>query len=285
MSDDGLESLAFAKRFKGWIATEVAAQLQRIAPRRRIAEVVSLDTVNRRAGVVYVGETNEVSLPYNLAVPAYIGQYVVVDGPPQDRSIVDVLGASGIEKQLQDDRAATPLPQYWEQQDLDILESLPMWFVPLSGGDTHSLATGTMTLLPYRATVDGTFSQAAINLSESGSTSNRITLALYLRTQNDSYTLLTQTTALVPATGLIQGTFESEVSVQRGDRLLLGAHVSGSGSAPATPAVRFLRTPLGVTPHSGYGMAYATVASVPTGLEPSQYPRYFDIAVWSALLR
>lgn len=282
MSDDGLESLAFAKRFKGWIATEVAAQLQRIAPRRRIAEVVSLDTVNRRAGVVYVGEINEVSLPYNLAVPAYVGQYVVVDGPPQDRSIVDVLGASGIEKQLQDDRAATPLPPYWAAPQLDVLETFPIRLRPFDSTYKYTVELGTMAFTPVRAQVDGLFSRAAIRLLTVGSTDNRINIAVYSIQSSGDFVLLGSTADLVPVSDSILADLDTEISVQRGEMLAIGVRVSGSGSNPALLALRHTVSPLPLG--TDYTVATTSVSSVPPSVTAAQLTPSYTTTVWAALL-
>lgn len=283
MSDDGLESLAFAKRFKGWIATEVAAQLQRIAPRRRIAEVVSLDTVNRRAGVVYVGEINEVSLPYNLAVPAFVGQYVVVDGPPQDRSIVDVLGESGIEKQMEENRAATPLPPYWAAPQLDALETFPIRLRPFDSTYEYTVERGTMAFAPVRAQVDGLFSQAAIRLLTVGSTDNRINIAVYSIQAGGDFVLLGSTADLTPVSGTILADLDTEISVQRGDMLAIGVRVSGSGSNPALLALRHTFSPLPFG--TDYAVATMSVTSVPPSVTAAQLSHSYTTSVWAALLR
>lgn len=283
MSDDGLESLAFAKRFKGWIAAEVASQLQRITPRRRIAEVVSIDTGTRRAGVVYVGETNEVSLPYNLAVPAYVGQFVVVDGPPQDRSIVDVLGASGIEKQIEDDRAATPLPPYWAAPQIDALETFPVRIRPFNDTYEYTVETGTMAFTPLRAQVDGTFSRAAVRLLTTGSTSNRITLAVYRIDATGDLVLLGETGELVPSTATLLADLDTEIAVQRGDMLAIGVLVGGSGSNPALLAIRHTVSPLPFG--ADYAVATTSVSAVPPAVTAAQLSHSYVSTYWGALLR
>lgn len=285
MSDSGFESLALAKQFKAWITAEVSAQIQKIAPRRRVAEVTAIDLSARRAKVIYVGETNEVSLPFNLAIPAFVGQYVVVDGPPQDRSIVDVLGESGIEQKVTQNMAQTPLPEYWVQQDLDVLESLPMWFYLATEGPTYQFLTGELNLLPLRATVDSVFSQAAIHLTSAGSTNNRITLLAYLRSPSGVYNLVGKTPEIVPASGTLRGTFDNELSVQRGDRMFLGVHVSGTGTSPTSIAKTSLRTPLGITAHSGFGLAHVGVSEIPVTVDTAQVLRYYETSAWGALIR
>ena len=283
MSDDGLESLAFAKRFKGWIASEVAAQLQRLAPQRRIAEVVSIDTVNRRAGVIYVGETNEVSLPYNLAVPAYVGQYVAVDGPPQDRSIVDVLGASGIEKRMEENHAATPLPPYWAAPQLDALETFPSRLRAFGNTYEHAVDPGTMAFTPVRAQVDGLFSRAAIRLLTTGSADNRINIAVYKILPNGDFVLLGATADLVPFGGTMLADLDTEISVQRGDMLTIGVRVSGTGSRPALLALQHTVSPLPLG--TDYTVATTSVSSVPPSVAVAQLSFSYVVTVWSALLR
>lgn len=284
MSDDGLESLAFAKRFKGWIATEVAAQLQRIAPRRRIAEVVSIDQASRRAGVVYVGETNEVSLPFNLAVPAYVGQYVAVDGPPQDRSIVDVLGASGVEQQIEENRAATPSPPYWAAPSLDVLETFPTRIRPLSASTEHTVSTGTMIVVPVRAQVDGTFARVAARVTVAGASSNTTTLSVYTIQPNKSMLLAAQATGVTSlATGTLVRDLDREIIVERNDMLAIGIHVAGSSTDPRFMSLAHTLSPLPLG--TDFTVATLSVTTVPPAVDDGQLTYDFTSTPWAALLR
>lgn len=283
MSANDFESLAMAKMFKAWITTEVAAQVQKIAPRRRVAEVTAIDLETRRAGVIYVGETNEVSLPFNLAVPAFVGQYVIVDGPPQDRSIVDVLGESGIEQKVQQNLADTPLPAYWEAPQIDALETFPTRLRPTASGDEFIIPTGRMAFIPLRVRTDSVFSQIATQLVTVGGATNRIILSAYSIRSDGTYSLVAQTPEIAPGSGPMVGILDTELSVQRGDMLAIGIHVSGSGDRPGIMALRHTVSPL------PFGLDYTSavldVSSVPPSLTTEQLSFAYVVTPWAALIR
>lgn len=283
MSDDnGIESLAVAKMFREWIADEVAKQVQRIAPRRRIAQVAEIHLDTRRADVVYVGESEPVSLPFNAAVPAYPGQYVVIDGPPQDRSIVDVLGESGVEQKVADNLSTnTPLPAYWEAASLGTLETFP---VRIRNTDPRfGLSGGTVVVSPIRVRVDTMLTKVSVWISDSGSSSNRVTMGVYSIEPDLSLALLASTVTTPVSNGPWERDLDSAIDAKRGQLLALAVRVHGSNTHTQIMSL------LHGAPPTPEDMPYslATVdgtSSMPTSIADSQFTfRRNAETIWAAV--
>lgn len=178
-----MESLAFAKHFKEWIADEVRTQLAKAAPPRRIAQVTSLEPDKRRANVIYVGESsdNVVSLPYNSTTPTGAGQFVIVDGPPGDRSIVDVLGADNAEHRL-DQVAATspPIPMALSKSPR-ISESFPLTMRPNDPNNDFrfSLAANIPLYVPVQITHTADYERIFTHFTVNATNSTGVNMAVY----------------------------------------------------------------------------------------------------------
>ncbi|AKJ71818.1 hypothetical protein TIN4_21 [Tsukamurella phage TIN4] len=85
------------------VLTQIAAnEVQRLRPASRLAEVTAIDTIDKSLMVRFVGETNEVRVPYTSTSPANTGQYVRVGGTMHDRHVEDVVGTTATEARLAD---------------------------------------------------------------------------------------------------------------------------------------------------------------------------------------
>lgn len=179
-----MESLAFAKQFKDWIAEEVRTQIAKATPRRRIAQVAEMDPDTRRAGVVYVGESidNVVSLPYNSTAPTGIGQHVIVDGPPGDRSIVDVIGADDAERRLDNVAATSPTIPVALGKSPRLSESFPMTMRPNTPNDDgyrFSLAAGIPVYVPVQITHTADYERLLTSFTFGAANTTGVNMALY----------------------------------------------------------------------------------------------------------
>ncbi|AKJ71711.1 hypothetical protein TIN2_21 [Tsukamurella phage TIN2] len=85
------------------VITQIAAnEVNRLRPASRLAEVTSIDTLDKSVMVKFVGESNEVRVPYTSTSPANTGQYVRVGGTMHDRHVEDVVGTTATEARLAD---------------------------------------------------------------------------------------------------------------------------------------------------------------------------------------
>ncbi|WAA19561.1 minor tail protein [Gordonia phage GalacticEye] len=75
-------------------------EVERLRPASRLAEVTSIDQEAKKVMVKFVGETNEVPVPFNSTAPANIGQWVRVGGTTHDRYVEDVIGESATDRRL-----------------------------------------------------------------------------------------------------------------------------------------------------------------------------------------
>ena len=87
-----------ARRFREQIRALARDVIEEERPAPRTARVVSWDPATRRAMVVYLGETEPVSVPYQGVAPSAIDQEVVIGGNRHDRHVIDVKGESGTEE-------------------------------------------------------------------------------------------------------------------------------------------------------------------------------------------
>lgn len=85
-----------AARFRDLVERIATRTIERVRPRIQYATVQSFDLSTHTAVVRYNGETEDITLPFGLAVPSFIGQVVRVDGPHGDRYISDVMGGGGL---------------------------------------------------------------------------------------------------------------------------------------------------------------------------------------------
>jgi len=79
------------------IATDKVNQLR---PPSKTAIVDQINTEEKYCMVTFVGESLSVKVPYNNVAPSYVGQYVRVGGPANDRRIEEVLGVTETEDML-----------------------------------------------------------------------------------------------------------------------------------------------------------------------------------------
>lgn len=278
MSGSSIEDLAFAKQFKEWIAEEVAAQIQQIAPRRRIAEVTAIDMDARRAKVVYVGETSEVSLPFNSAVPSYVGQNVVVDGPPQDRSIVDVLGQTATERELGEVEA--PEPDLWIAPVDGMHESYPSR-LRTNADHNEAINSGNIVLAPMRARRTLRFYAVGVNVQTPGTSSNSLTLGIYKYEQDESWTLLGKSDPIPMAVGgmMIINT-DIRPTIERGSIFAVGAHISGTSTYTRLSALDHVEMPS--FPSSGATMRrMSDVSAIPPAIQKSQTTAVNNKTLWA----
>lgn len=283
MSDEsGFESLALAKQFRAWITAEVAAQIQKIAPRRRIAEVVSIDLESRRAEVTYVGETSVVSLPFNVAMPSYVGQYVVIDGPPQDRSIVDVLGESGVEQRIGEVEESTPLPPYWARPSLSALETVPARLIAYGENAGRFFSNGDMALTPVRITHAATYSKISVRIEDIGVAANMVEVGAYRLNNLGAGPLISSAPARSVAKGTMVFDLDTVVDEPRGTIIGLGMRVSGSSSQVKALAHQHFVSPLGLGLDYSYAFLTSTTA-LPASADRDQMSPRQDYTVWSAL--
>lgn len=77
-------------------------EVQRLRPASRLAEVTSIDTDAKNLLVKFVGESNEVLVPFTSIAPSNIGQWVRVGGTTHDRYVEDVIGTTDTESRLND---------------------------------------------------------------------------------------------------------------------------------------------------------------------------------------
>lgn len=84
-------------RFLKTIRRICAQVIETERPRIKYGIVESIDYTTRTAMVLYVGEVDSVKVPFGFIAPTSAGDKVRVDGPKNDRYIVDVLPGAEID--------------------------------------------------------------------------------------------------------------------------------------------------------------------------------------------
>lgn len=77
-------------------------EVERLRPASRLAEVTSINSDAKTLLVKFVGEANEVLVPFTSVSPSNIGQWVRVGGTTHDRYVEDVIGTTDTESRLKD---------------------------------------------------------------------------------------------------------------------------------------------------------------------------------------
>lgn len=77
-------------------------EVERLRPASRLAEVTSINSDDKTLLVKFVGEANEVLVPFTSVSPSNIGQWVRVGGTTHDRYVEDVIGTTDTESRLKD---------------------------------------------------------------------------------------------------------------------------------------------------------------------------------------
>ena len=77
-------------------------EIERLRPASRLAEVTKIDSDAKTLLVKFVGETNEVIVPFTSVAPSNVGQWVRVGGTTHDRHVEDVIGTTDSESRLAD---------------------------------------------------------------------------------------------------------------------------------------------------------------------------------------
>lgn len=92
-----LSDWATSIEFRNIIKGIVEDTLQKKRPDPRIAEVTGIDRTTRTLAVRFIGETEDVQVPYTSVAPANIGQFVRIGGTTHDRHVEDVVGQTELE--------------------------------------------------------------------------------------------------------------------------------------------------------------------------------------------
>lgn len=80
--------------FRESIRKLIGAEVERLRPRYRYAEVISFDINMGTAEVKYPGETETVTLPVSGGMPSVVGQIVRIEGMRGDRFVAGVSGST-----------------------------------------------------------------------------------------------------------------------------------------------------------------------------------------------
>lgn len=91
---------ATAKAIKSTVEKIASDKVEQLRPALKTAIVDSINTAEKYCMVTYVGESLSVKVPYNNVAPSYVGQFVRVGGPANDRRIEEVLGQTDSEDRL-----------------------------------------------------------------------------------------------------------------------------------------------------------------------------------------
>ena len=100
MGDQSLGDFNLAKKVKASIEKVAKDKVEQLRPALRTAIVDSIHTVEKYCMVTYVGEVLSVKVPYNNVAPSFVGQFVRIGGPANDRRIEEVLGITDSEDRL-----------------------------------------------------------------------------------------------------------------------------------------------------------------------------------------
>jgi uncharacterized protein YuzE len=86
----GMSDYAFSVGMRDVISKFVAEEVNRLRPKPRYGVVDSIDIPNKRAGVIFNGETSPVLVSLGAIIPAAVGAQVRVGGVTGDRYVDDV---------------------------------------------------------------------------------------------------------------------------------------------------------------------------------------------------
>lgn len=87
------------------LKTIAQGEIERMRPASRLAEVTQINPSDKSVLVKFVGETNEVKVPYTSTAPANTGQWVRVGGTTHDRHVEDVIGTTDTEARLENNES------------------------------------------------------------------------------------------------------------------------------------------------------------------------------------
>lgn len=98
--DKSFGSYSLAKDIKKTVEKIATNKVEQLRPALKTAVVDLINTDEKYCMVTYVGENLSVKVPYNNVAPSYVGQFVRVGGPANDRRIEEVLGQTDSEDRL-----------------------------------------------------------------------------------------------------------------------------------------------------------------------------------------
>lgn len=98
--DKSFGNFSLAKDIKKTVEKIASDKVEQLRPALKTAIVDSINTDDKYCMVTYVGESLSVKVPYNNVAPSYVGQFVRVGGPANDRRIEEVLGQTDSEDRL-----------------------------------------------------------------------------------------------------------------------------------------------------------------------------------------
>lgn len=141
----GFDKYDLATRMSRLIQKVAKDEVEKQRPPLRTARVDEIfpneefPDADKYAMVTYIGETTSVRVPYNNAIPSFIGQYVRIGGTVSDRRIEEILGDT-----LQDSTLADL------QERIATLEAIPrpgefFFETSFSGGSWRSTSTPEYT--------------------------------------------------------------------------------------------------------------------------------------------
>lgn len=99
-----------AVKFLALVRRVCAQVIETERPRIKYGIVQSINYTTRTAMITYVGEVDPVKVPFGYIAPSAVGDKVRVDGPKNDRYIVDVLPGVAIDFTFVDAPPAEPAP-------------------------------------------------------------------------------------------------------------------------------------------------------------------------------
>lgn len=98
--EHGFGDFSTAKAIKKTVEKIASDKVEQLRPALRTAVVDSINTVEKYCMVTYVGESLSVKVPYNNVAPSFVGQFVRIGGPANDRRVEEVLGTTDSEDRL-----------------------------------------------------------------------------------------------------------------------------------------------------------------------------------------
>lgn len=102
----------------------IESDVKRLHPDPRTARVVEI--MEGHCMVTYSGEDTIVKVPYNNLAPSHVGQVVLIDGPWDDRRIVEVMGPTTFENRITGVENFTFSPPLWFQSMMEYPETYPI---------------------------------------------------------------------------------------------------------------------------------------------------------------
>lgn len=100
MGKKTLGNFSLAQEVKKTVEKIATDKVEQLRPAAKTARVDSINTVEKYCMVTFVGESLSVKVPYNNVAPSFVGQFVRVGGPANDRRIEEVLGVTESEDKL-----------------------------------------------------------------------------------------------------------------------------------------------------------------------------------------